>query len=72
VEDSSEHGNEPSGSVKFWEILEFMSDCRLLRNGSAPWSQLIKEIITLHCENRAQHINTCTLCAVVILSEVVL
>jgi hypothetical protein len=23
VEGSCEHGNEPSGSVKYWEILEF-------------------------------------------------
>jgi hypothetical protein len=27
---SCEHGNEPSGSIKCWEILEYLSDWRLL------------------------------------------
>jgi hypothetical protein len=27
-----EHGNEPSGSIKWWEVLEWL----LLRKGSAP------------------------------------
>jgi hypothetical protein len=36
VEGCCEHGNEPSGSVKR-EILEWLSDCRLLKN-SVPWS----------------------------------
>jgi hypothetical protein len=30
VEGSREHGNEPSGSITFWEILEWLSDWRLL------------------------------------------
>jgi hypothetical protein len=25
VEGSCEHGNEPSGSIKFWEVLEWLS-----------------------------------------------
>jgi hypothetical protein len=33
VEGSCGHGNELSGSVKCWEILE-----ELLKKGSAPWS----------------------------------
>jgi hypothetical protein len=39
VEGCCEHGNEPSGSVKCWEILEQMNNCQLL-NDSAPSSQL--------------------------------
>jgi hypothetical protein len=31
VEVSSEHGNEPSDSVKCWEVLEWLH-----KNGSAP------------------------------------
>jgi hypothetical protein len=31
VEGSCEHGNEPSGSIKCWEVREW-----LLKNGSAP------------------------------------
>jgi hypothetical protein len=37
MEGSCEHGNKPSGSVKFWEILEQLSDWRLLKRDSAPW-----------------------------------
>jgi hypothetical protein len=38
VEGSCEHGNEPSGSVKFSEIVECLSDWQLLKMGSALWS----------------------------------
>jgi hypothetical protein len=38
MEDSREHGNEPSGSIKYWEILEQLSDWRLLKKGSVSWS----------------------------------
>jgi hypothetical protein len=33
VEDSREHDREPSGSIKCWEVLEWM---QLLQKGSAP------------------------------------
>jgi hypothetical protein len=36
VEGSCEYGNEPSGSITFWEILEKLSDWRLLKEDSAP------------------------------------
>jgi hypothetical protein len=36
VEGSCEHGNEPSGSIKFWEVLEWLRSGRLLEKGSAP------------------------------------
>jgi hypothetical protein len=35
VADSCEHGNEPSGAIK-WEILESLSDWRFLKKDSAP------------------------------------
>jgi hypothetical protein len=35
VEGSCEHGNEPSGSLKCWEILEYLENWRLLKKGSA-------------------------------------
>jgi hypothetical protein len=31
VEGSCEHGNEPSGSIKCWEVLEWLRDWRLLK-----------------------------------------
>jgi hypothetical protein len=31
-----EHGNEPSGSIKCWEILEQLNNWRLLKKDSAP------------------------------------
>jgi hypothetical protein len=36
VEDSCEHGDEPSDSVKCWEVLEWLYDWHLLNKGSAP------------------------------------
>jgi hypothetical protein len=40
VEGPCEHGNEPSGSIKCWEILECLPNWRLLKKASAPWSTL--------------------------------
>jgi hypothetical protein len=37
VEGSCEHGNEPSGSIKRWEILEWLHNWQLLKKGSAQW-----------------------------------
>jgi hypothetical protein len=31
-----DHSNEPSGSIKFWEIFEYLQNWRLLQKGSAP------------------------------------
>jgi hypothetical protein len=36
VEGFCEHGNEPSDSIKFWEVLEYLHNWRLLKRGSAP------------------------------------
>jgi predicted deacylase len=36
VEGSSEHGNEPPGFIKCWEVLEWLHNRQLLRKGSAP------------------------------------
>jgi hypothetical protein len=38
---SCEHGNEPSGSAKCWEILELLSDWWLLKKHLAPWCLLV-------------------------------
>jgi hypothetical protein len=38
VEWFREHGNEPSGSIKFWGILGWLHNWRLLNEGSSPWS----------------------------------
>jgi hypothetical protein len=35
VEDPCEHGNETSGSAKYWEILERLGDWLLLKKDSA-------------------------------------
>jgi hypothetical protein len=32
---SCEHGNEPSSSVIYWEFVEWLSDCRLIKKDSA-------------------------------------
>jgi hypothetical protein len=36
VEGSCEGGNEPSGSIKRWEVLEWLHNLLLLKKGSAP------------------------------------
>jgi hypothetical protein len=36
VKGSFERGNEPSGSVKRWEILEWLHNWQLLKKSSAP------------------------------------
>jgi hypothetical protein len=36
VEGSCEHGIEPSGSIKCWEVLEWLHNLWLLKKGSAP------------------------------------
>jgi hypothetical protein len=44
MEGLCEHGNEPSGSIKCWEIVEWLSNWWLLKEGSAPWSQSVNQI----------------------------
>jgi hypothetical protein len=38
---SCEHNNEPSGSVKCWEFLEWLRNYWLFKKDSALWSQVI-------------------------------
>jgi hypothetical protein len=37
VEGSREHGDKPSGSIKRWEVFEWLHNWRLLKKGSDPW-----------------------------------
>jgi hypothetical protein len=36
VESSCEHGDEPSGSLKCWEVPEWLRNWKLLKKSSAP------------------------------------
>jgi hypothetical protein len=36
VEGSCEHGDEPSGSIQCWEVLEWLRYWQLLKKGAAP------------------------------------
>jgi hypothetical protein len=36
MEGSCEHGDEPSGSIKCWELLEWLRNWQLLKKVSAP------------------------------------
>jgi hypothetical protein len=36
VEGSCERGNKPSGSIKLWEVLEWLHNWQLLKKRSAP------------------------------------
>jgi hypothetical protein len=33
---SFEHGNKPPGSIKCWDVLEWLHNWQLLKKGSAP------------------------------------
>jgi hypothetical protein len=46
VEDYFEDGDEHSGSIKCWEILEWLRNWQLLKKGPAPWGQLT--VVPLH------------------------
>jgi hypothetical protein len=48
VEGSCEHVDEPSGSIKCLEILQWLSDWWLLKKDSAPWSSFDNEARSLH------------------------
>jgi hypothetical protein len=45
VESPCEYGNEPSGSINCWEILEWQRNWRLLKKGSAPWNLLVVVVV---------------------------
>jgi hypothetical protein len=45
VEDCREHGNEPSSSIKRWEILEMQHSWWLVKKGSAPSIKLVNSSI---------------------------
>jgi hypothetical protein len=38
VAGSCEHGNEPSGSIKGEKFLDYLNDCQLFKQDSAPLS----------------------------------
>jgi hypothetical protein len=44
MEGSGEDGNEPSGSIKCWEILEELHSWRLLKKGLSQWSYVACKI----------------------------
>jgi hypothetical protein len=48
VESSCECGNEHLAFIKCWEILYYLHNCRPLKKGSAPWSQLVQNTIKEH------------------------
>ena len=44
MEDTCECGNEPSGSVKCGEFLDWMKTGQLLKKDSAPWSKQVRKV----------------------------
>jgi hypothetical protein len=41
VAGTCEHGNEPLGSIKGGEFVDWIHDYELLKKASAPWSHLV-------------------------------
>jgi hypothetical protein len=46
VEGSCERGNEPSCSIKRWEVLEWLHNEQLLKNGSSPLASACVRLLT--------------------------
>jgi hypothetical protein len=48
MEVSCEHGNETSGSTKYWEILEWLRDWRHLKKDSAHGviNSFVKQLVS--------------------------
>lgn len=42
---SCEQGNEPFGSTKCWDFLDWLRNCYLLKKDSAAWSLLIDQLV---------------------------
>ena len=40
-----ECGNEPSGSKKCGEFLDWLKTCQVLKKGSAPWGKQVSYIV---------------------------
>ena len=47
VAGSCECGNEPSGSIKCGEFVDWLRTSQLVRKDSAPWSQLVSQLVSL-------------------------
>ena len=43
MDDCCKSSNEPSGSIKCGEILDYLRTCKLLKQESAPWSYLVNK-----------------------------
>jgi hypothetical protein len=52
VEGSCEHGNEPSGSIKCWEILEWLHNWRLLKKRLGPMKLVILLCKVIRCKRK--------------------
>jgi hypothetical protein len=48
VDGSCEHGIEPSGSIKCWEVLEGLHNWRLLKKGSAAQVSIKNNVTSLY------------------------
>jgi hypothetical protein len=47
VEGFCEHGNEPLGCIKYWEIFEQLSDWCFLTKNSFTWKWLVSLLVVL-------------------------
>jgi hypothetical protein len=57
VESFSEWGNKPPGSIKCWEVTEWLHNWRPLEQCSAPWSYLVAAVIYRINEQRMPSIS---------------
>jgi len=45
VAGTCKHGNEPSGSIKCGEFLDYLRTSELLKKDCAPWNDLVSQSV---------------------------
>jgi hypothetical protein len=56
VEPSYDHGNEPSGSIKCWEVLEYLHNWRFLKKFSVRIIQMSLGLIAQKSTKWQEHV----------------
>jgi hypothetical protein len=46
--------------MKFWEVLEYLSEWQLLKKGSAPWGYTDSDIRQVYEKVRAMYLHLCS------------
>jgi hypothetical protein len=59
VEGSCEHGNEPSGSIKFWEVVSVASQLVASQEGLSSMMMMMMHIHMSFVQNKLGNVKIC-------------